>query len=258
MRNIKLTIEYEGTNYGGWQKQRVKKGNGSINTIQETIEQVLERVLREKVNLIGSGRTDSGVHALGQVANFKTSSPLGLKSLQNALNSLLPRDIMVREVEEVEEGFNACYWAKSKVYCYTILNEEFLSPFLARYTYFYPYPLNLRLMDREARCLLGKNDLRSFCASGSGAKTTIRTIKSISVQKLDTPPYPFFPKSRLVVIRIEADGFLYKMVRNIAGTLIEISRGKIKGMEEVLKAKDRRKAGPTIPAHGLCLLKVNY
>jgi len=274
MRNIKLTLEYDGTDYGGWQTQRTKSKAQSakceIKTIQETIEKNLERILQERINLIGSGRTDAGVHALGQVANFKTKNPLSLNSLQMALNSLLPDDIVVKKVEEVDEKFHARYSAKSKVYQYTILNNPLPSPLLRRQTYFYPYPLNLGLLKREAKYLLGRHNFNSFCASGSGVKDTTRTIKKISVRKkvacrkncllLTACPVglSFGASCQLVIIDIEANGFLYKMVRNIVGTLIDINRGKIKGIKEVINAFNRRKAGETVPAQGLCLLKVRY
>ncbi|MCD6093770.1 MAG: tRNA pseudouridine(38-40) synthase TruA [Candidatus Omnitrophica bacterium] len=260
MRNIKLTLEYDGTDYGGWQTQRAKGKEQSakceIKTIQETIEKNLERILQERINLIGSGRTDAGVHALGYVANFKTKNPLSINSLQMALNSLLPDDIVVKKVEEVDEKFHARYSAKSKVYQYTILNNPLPSPLLRRWTYFYPYSLNIALLKREAKYLLGRHDFSSFCASGSGVKDTTRTIKKISVSKIPATRYPL--PATLIFITIEADGFLYKMVRNIVGTLIDINRGKIKGIKEVLNAFNRRKAGETVPAQGLCLLKVRY
>ncbi len=267
-----MTIEYDGAGYGGWQKQKTvnsqqltvnrkqktenRKQKTEIKTIQGTIENALEKILQEKISLIGSGRTDAGVHALEQVANFKTKNSLDINSLQSGLNSLLPADIVIKKAREIDEKFHSRYSAKSKVYQYTILNNPFPSSFLRNLTYFYPYPLNLSLLKREVKCLLGRHDFKSFCASGSGAKDTIRTIKRISVEKFPAIRYPL--SADLIFFTIEADGFLYKMARNIIGTLIDINREKIKNIKDVLTAKERTKAGATAPPQGLCLLKVKY
>lgn len=256
MRNIKLIIEYDGTNYAGWQTQLVnsksKFTNPENNTIQRTIEKTLNKILQEEISIIGSGRTDAGVHALEQVANFKSENSLPINSLARGLNALLPDDIAIKKIEEMREDFHSRYSAKSKIYRYTILNTSFPSPILKRYSYFYPYSLNLPLIKREIKHLLGKHNFKSFCASGSGAKDAVRTIKKISVKRNT------FSDWKLIGITIEADGFLYKMVRNIVGTLIDINRKKLKGIKEVLKAGDRRKAGMTAPPEGLCLIKIRY
>lgn len=243
LRNLKLTIEYEGTNYHGWQKQA--KG---IRTVQQTIEKVLEKLLQEKVKLIGSGRTDAGVHALAQVANFRTNSLISKVKLKKALNSLLPPDIVIKKIEDVDLSFHSRYCAKSKVYRYIILNREFPSAFLKNRVYFYPHPLDLRLMRKSANILKGRHDFRCFQLKDKFERRSTRNIKNIRI----------FKRSNLINIEIEADGFLYGMVRSIVGTLIEIGRGRGIDLKKILKAKKRAFAGPTVPACGLYLVKVNY
>lgn len=272
MRNIKLSIEYEGTNYSGWQIQNNYQSpvtRRQSKTIQETIEKTLQRILQEKVKVIGSGRTDSGVHALAQVANFKTNSPLPLSKIQKALNSLLPEDVSIKDIRKVKEDFHSRYSAKSKTYRYFIKNSEIRSVFLNKYAWHIPYPLNLKLMRKEAKTLLGKHDFKSFCANGSSAKTTVRTVKALSIKTsnhmLSAIPRTKLPlghgeTTKLIVINIESDGFLYTMVRAIVGTLIEIGRGRLKerGLKKILLAKNRKQAGPTAPAQGLFLVEVKY
>jgi len=244
MRNIKLTVEYDGTKYCGWQRQL----NGI--SIQEVIEKALKRILRQDVKLTGAGRTDSGVHARGQVANFKTTSRLTAKEFLSALNKNLPKDIAVKKAEEVPFKFNARFEAKSKLYRYTILNSPIRSPLEIFYSRQYRDPLNVKLMKKEAKALLGRHNFSSFQASGNKTRSSTRHIYNISVKD----------NCGHIYIDIEADGFLYNMVRNIAGTLIEIGRGKLKqgDMKKILKAKDRSFAGPTAQAKGLCLLRVDY
>ena len=268
MRNLRLIIEYDGTNYAGWQIQKGQR----LNTIQETVGKALQKILQEYVKVIGSGRTDAGVHALAQVANFKTKSKLPLANIQKALNSLLPEDISIKGISEVREDFHSSYSAKSKIYRYLIFNNRLKSAFFNKYTLRVPYKLNLRLMRQEAGVLLGSHDFRSFCASGSGAKTTVRTIKKLSI---NTIRYMLYANPRLacfrqaggrgrryplIIIDIQADGFLYNMARNIVGSLIETGLGRLEqgAMKKILLAKDRRLAGPTAPARGLFLIKVNY
>ena len=262
MRNIKLIIEYDGTNYAGWQIQKSPQSivhSPQTKTIQETIEKVLEKILQEKVKVTGSGRTDSGVHALAQTANFRTSSPLPVSKIQKALNSLLPKDISIKEAEEADKDFHSRYSAKSKTYRYFILNSETRSAFLNKYAWHIPYRLNVSLMRKEAGALLGRHDFKSFCASGSSVKTTVRTIKKISVKEALSPQLSAL-SSPAIIIEIEANGFLYNMVRNIVGTLVEIGRGKFPegNLKKILLAKNRKQAGPTAPAQGLFLVEVKY
>lgn len=262
MRNIKLVLEYDGANYCGWQIQkshkaapRMRSGQAKSQSrpaisIQESIEKVLSKILQEKIRLNASGRTDAGVHALAQVANFNTNSRIELKRLQRALNALLPDDISVIKAEDALPDFHSRFNAESKLYRYTILNRPYRSVFLKNRAYFYPYPLDLKLMQNESRVLLGKHDFSSFRASGSSAKDSIRTIKKLKITRAGD----------FIHIHIEAEGFLYNMVRNIVGTLIEIGRGKFaKGsLKKILQARNRRNAGPTVPACGLYLERVKY
>lgn len=260
MRNIKLEIEYDGTNYCGWQIQNSSElgaRSSERKSIQEVIEGVLYKILQEKIRLISSGRTDAGVHALGQVANFKTDSGMPLDKLQSALNGLLPADIKVKRAEDADLSFHSRFQAKSKVYRYTILNAAYPAVFLKDTTCFYSYPLNVSLMRKEARCLLGRNDFKAFCASASTTtQDTVRDVKYVSIRRLSLES----EGPSLIVIDIEADGFLYNMVRNIAGTLIEIGRGRFPAgsLKMILKSKDRKRAGPTAVACGLCLMEVKY
>ncbi|MCM8763146.1 MAG: tRNA pseudouridine(38-40) synthase TruA [Candidatus Omnitrophica bacterium] len=249
MRNIKITLEYDGRRYAGWQIQP-KNQTAKRQTIQESIEKTLQKILQEKIKVIGSGRTDAGVHALAQVANFKTHSKIPLEKLQKALNALLPEDMVVNKIEEVGPDFHARFQAKSKLYRYTILNRRYPSVFLRHYAYFYPYPLDVNLMRKEAQYLVGRHNFKSFYTSDKKIRNPVRTIKYIKIKN----------NKGLITIDIEADGFLYNMARNIVGTLLEIGRGRFPqgSMKKILLAKDRTKAGPTVPAGGLCLIRVNY
>lgn len=257
MRNIKLKIAYDGTNYCGWQ---VQKGRQS-NTIQEIIETALREILQEKIALIGSGRTDSGVHALGQVANFKTNSRLGADNIGRALNSVLPADIRIIDTCDVSLRFHARFDAKSKLYRYLLLSSKVPDPFLGKFSWHVSFPLDLKLMAKEARCLRGRHNFKSFCASRSKVCDTVRNIKDVTVR---IEPKSFFlglpVRGSLVIISIEADGFLYNMARNIVGTLVDIGRGHLnKGdMAKILKARNRKLAGVTSAAKGLYLCEVRY
>ncbi|MFH1656091.1 MAG: tRNA pseudouridine(38-40) synthase TruA [Candidatus Omnitrophota bacterium] len=246
MRNIKLTIEYDGTIYKGWQSQ----GKRRTKTIQQVLEKSLEKILGEKIKLIASGRTDSGVHALGQVANFKTRTKLKPDQIKMALNSNLPLDIVVRGAKEVDSKFHSRYDVKSKVYRYVILNRMERPAIYRNRCLFISYRLDLNLMQQEARQLLGRHDFKVFQSANKVQRGSVRTIKSIKINK----------KADSISIEIESNGFLYKMVRNIVGTLIEIGRGRFeKGtINRLLSSKNRCLAGPSAPAGGLYLLKVNY
>jgi tRNA pseudouridine38-40 synthase len=253
MRNLKLEIEYDGRNYCGWQVQNSPRSTVNSHqkkSIQEVIEKALRKILQEKVKLVASGRTDAGVHALGQVANFKSSSDIPAGKLQKALNAVLPDDIVITKAEEAGRDFHSRFSAKSKVYRYTILNRPYPSALLKNRVYFYPYPLDVKLMRREARLLLGKHDFKAFQASANIEAASLKTIKKIKV----------IQDSDLIYIDIEADGFLYNMARNIVGTLIEIGRGKFPqgSMKHIIRSKNRKFAGPTAPGCGLCLLEVKY
>ncbi len=249
MRNIRLTISYDGTNYSGWQRQ---KGSLEKGTIQGTIEEVLERLLQERVKLIGSGRTDSGVHATAQVANFRTKSNLSLREIGRGLNGLLPRDIRIKNIISAPEEFNSRYAVCSKTYQYIISHQD--SPFLQHYTCFCSSQLDLPAMRKAAKALLGKHNFSSFQAAGSKIKDPVRSIKKLSIRKKKTV------FSGLTLIEIEADGFLYKMARNVIGTLLEVGKGEKvpQDIKKILYKKNRKFAGPTAPAKGLYLKKVKY
>lgn len=253
-RNIKLEIEYDGTNFCGWQVQKIRKSKKSI---QETIETAFQKVLNEKIHLIASGRTDSGVHAKAQTANFHCKSTIEAKRLRAAVNAFLPPDIVVNRAEDVPMDFHSRFDAKSKVYRYIILNQARRSALLRNYVCFCRYRLDAALIRQEAESIIGRHDFRAFCAGGSGVKDTVRTIKNITIKSAGLPLIVY---CKLIVIDIEANGFLYNMARNIAGTLIEIGRGRFpKGsLKEILSSRDRSRAGPTAAASGLYLLKVNY
>lgn len=244
MRNIKLTIRYDGTHYAGWQSQK----NG--RAIQDVIQDAISKIIGERNHLTGSGRTDAGVHALAQIANFKTRSKIPLKNLQMALNTALPKDIVIYNVEEAGPKFDAQRSAKSKLYRYVIMNSNFLDPFLRRYAAKCFYLLDIKRMRQAAKYLVGRHDFRSFQAAGGVERNAVRTIKHITIEK----------DGDMIYIDIEANGFLYNMVRNIAGTLVEVGRGKfsVESVEEILRKKDRRCSGPTMPAKGLRLVRVSY
>jgi tRNA pseudouridine38-40 synthase len=245
MRNIKLTIEYDGKNYLGWQVQ--PKGP----SIQETIEGQLKRLTGETIRLISSGRTDAGVHAMGQVAHFKTENPMDCPTLQRALNSLLPADILIVKAEEADPDFHARKECKSKVYEYRILNRSLRSVFHREHAWHIPQPLDLEGMRRATRYLVGEHDFSSFRSVGTPTRTAIRKIIRAEWKR---------NREGLLTFEIEATGFLKQMVRAIVGTLVEVGRNKISADEvgAILESRDRTKAGPTAPARGLFLKEVKY
>jgi len=245
MRNIKLLIEYDGTNYQGWQVQ--PKGP----TIQGVLEEKIGLLTGEPVQLFGSGRTDSGVHALGQVAHFKTQNRMDIRTIQRALNSLLPHDIVIQKVEEVDEGFHARKHSKSKVYEYRILNRNLRSAFHRGYVWYIPQKLNLTEMKKATQSLIGEHDFSSFRSVGTPTRTAVRRVIRAEWKR---------GRDGLIHFEIEANGFLKQMVRAIIGTLVEIGKGRMKATEirKILNSKDRKKAGPTAPAQGLFLKEVKY
>lgn len=246
MRNIKLTVQYDGTNYQGWQKQKDRE----VETIQETLEKAISLLTKEEIKVQGSSRTDSGVHAKGFIANFKTETNIPASKYREAINAKLPDDIVIIESEEVEEGFNARYDAKGKTYSYTIINRD-IHPVIGRqYMYHVKKPLDVEAMREACEHFIGTKDFISFRSSGSSTKTTIRTIKDLHIEKDDD----------IIKIYVTGDGFLYNMVRIIVGTLIMVGRNSIKPEEvkDIIEAKDRTKAGSCVPAQGLTLEKVFY
>lgn len=245
MRTIKLTLEYDGTDYLGWQIQPHGK------TIQGVLEDCLKQITGEEVHVIGSGRTDAGVHALAQVAHFKTKSPIEIHSLHRALNSLLPKDILIKKVEEVDPHFHARKKAMSKVYEYRILNRPLRSVFHRHYAWHIAQKLNREAMEKASSYLIGEHDFSSFQSTGTPTRSSIRKVLRAEWKR---------SRGGILCFEIEASGFLKQMVRTIVGTLVEVGKGKISPEEfkEILHSKDRRKAGPTAPPHGLFLKKVKY
>ncbi|MDP3013856.1 MAG: tRNA pseudouridine(38-40) synthase TruA, partial [Candidatus Subteraquimicrobiales bacterium] len=246
--NIKMVIEYDGTNYSGFQRQP------NSLTIQGELEKALSVILREKVKVIGAGRTDAGVHALYQVANFKTSSNIELSRLKHSLNSLLPADISIKSMDEVNPSFHSRRSAVLREYKYFILNRSCLSPFFEKYAYFIPFELNLKAMQKAANFLVDTHDFSSFCVRSTRPKNPVRTVFELSCERRD------FPVEELIVIKIRANAFLHNMVRAIVGTLVKVGLEEIEPeeVERILEAKDRTLAGQTVPAKGLFLTYVGY
>ena len=243
--NYKLLLQYDGTKLNGWQKQ----GN-TDNTIQGKLEAILEKMYGMYVEIHGSGRTDAGVHALGQVANFHAPEMFSLEEILNTLNEYLSKDIRVLSVEEVDERFHARLTAKGKTYEYRIDNGKIANVFQRKFTMREENPLDLEAMRAAAVQFLGTHDFKTFCANKKMKKSTVRTITSIEIKEMDG----------IVSIRYTGNGFLYNMVRILTGTLIEVGRGKRKPAEmgDVIGAKDRGAAGFTAPAQGLFLVEVDY
>ena len=244
MRNIKLTIEYHGKDFNGWQKQPNK-----LN-IQGEIERAIGSITGEEIELIGSGRTDAGVHSLGQVANFKTNSNIAIEKFALAINSKLKKSIVIKKAEEVEERFHSRYCAHAKKYRYVINNSETGTAVYRELEYQFPIPLDVEKMQQAAKYFEGEHDFAAFKASGTSSKNSVRKIFKAEV----------LAKEERVWIELTGSGFLYNMVRIIAGTLLDVGMGKIKPEEisEIIKSKDRSQAGKTLPAVGLYLVEVNY
>lgn len=243
MRNIKLVLEYLGTNYHGFQKQP------GLITIQSELERVLFLLLREKVSIVAAGRTDAGVHAKEQVASFKTSSAIDLGRLQWSANALLPVDIVVTDTEEVDSSFNARWSAVSREYTYFLLNRSHPSAFQAAWTYFFARPLDVGAMGEALQYLEGEHDFSAFTSS-SPRKHYIRNVFSAKCKR----------EKDLILVRMEANSFLHNMVRIIVGTLLQIGMGKRlpAEMNKILKSKNRNQAGSTVPSRGLVLTGVKY
>jgi tRNA pseudouridine38-40 synthase len=245
MRTIKLTIQFDGTRYHGWQTQNRDR------TVQATIRDALARMFSKNVVLHGSGRTDAGVHALGQVAHFKTDSSMSHTALVRGLNSLLPDDIVITAAEDADDDFNARFSAVSRVYWYCIWNAPAASPFFTRYAWHLHKPLDIDAMKAAARHLVGMHDFTSFQFRGKEEVNPVREIKKVYIRQMRKP---------LVLIEVEAGSFLRNMVRIIVGTLVQVGRHKLEPgqVAEILKKRDRCSAGPTAPAHGLFLKQVKY
>ncbi len=244
MKRIKLVVAYDGTDYNGWQLQP------GVRTIEGELNRCLSSLLSEKIQVIGASRTDSGVHALCNVAVFDTESRIPGEKIAYALNQRLPQDIRIRESCEVERDFHPRHCSSRKTYEYRILNAPFPLPTRRLYTYFTYVPLDTELMKQAASYLIGEHDFKSFCSASAVVETTVRTILDISIEK----------EKDEISIKVCGTGFLYNMVRIIAGTLIEVGRGSCppEHMKHILEAKDRQAAGPTAPACGLTLVGYEF
>lgn len=244
MRRIKLTVAYDGTDYCGWQIQP----NGI--TVEEVLNRALSRLTREEIRVTGASRTDAGVHARGNVAVFDTSSSIPAERFAYAVNALLPEDIAVVSSEEVPESWHPRYQTSVKTYEYRILNREMPDPLRRKYTWHVSFPLDIDKMREAAEYLKGEHDFRSFCSIHTGAKTTVRTVYALDIEKTGDE----------IVIRISGNGFLYNMVRIIAGTLTEAGRGfrTPDSVKKILEAEEREKAGITAPPQGLVLDSIRY
>ncbi len=245
MRNIKLTIEYDGKDFNGWQKQPNK-----LN-IQGTIEKAIERITGKEVELMASGRTDRGVHALAQVANFKTDSKLPIEKFPIAINSNIKNSIRIKDAEEVDENFHSRLSCKKKTYRYVINNSKYGSSIYRNLETHIPVKLNVNKMKEAIKYFEGEHDFKAFKASGTSNKSSVRTIYKGEVIKKE---------DERIWIELTGNGFLYNMVRIIAGTLVDVGLGKIEPIEikDIIKSKDRQKAGKTLAPQGLFLVKVEY
>jgi tRNA pseudouridine38-40 synthase len=241
-RNIKLEIEYDGTDFHGWQIQP------KLRTVQKEIQDKLQIILKHEVTLIGSGRTDVGVHALGQVANFKTQNQLDAESMLRGLNGLLPPDVVIKSVKEVDSDFNARYSAKSRIYRYRVHLGK--TAILRNYVWEVSYSLNPKNIVEATEQIMGEHDFSSFCVAESAKEDNVCQVMTAKWEKLQ----------KELVFAIEANRFLHTMVRSLVGTSVEVGRGylSVSDFAQIMKAKDRRKAGPTAPACGLYLVEVKY
>jgi len=245
LSNFKITIEYDGTAYHGWQRQK------NDRTIQKEIEQALSTMTGEPITLIGSGRTDAGVHAWGQAANFLCETDLTPEVFLRGLNSLLPDDIVIKECRRVDNSFHARYDVKSKIYHYHLVNRSLPAAIGRQYAWFIRRKLDTTAMRSASSYLVGRHDFKSFEGTGSPRAHTIRNVMAADLNE---------DNDGSIVFKIEADGFLRYMVRNIVGTLVDVGLGRITPAEfkEILESKNRSLAGATAPAHGLFLMEVKY
>lgn len=244
MKRVLLVVAYDGTAYNGWQLQP------GASTIEGELNKALSALLCEEIQVIGASRTDSGVHALCNVAVFDTDARIPAEKISYALNQRLPEDIRIQKSMEVDGQFHPRHCNSKKTYEYRILNREFSLPTKRLYAHFTYVPLDTELMRQGAEYLIGEYDFKSFCATAAVVETTVRTITDIRIEKTGDE----------IVIRVTGTGFLYNMVRIIAGTLMEVGRGNYspEKVQEILAAKNRQAAGPTAPACGLTLVKYEF
>jgi tRNA pseudouridine38-40 synthase len=301
MRNLRLLVAYDGTDFHGWQRQP------KARTVQECLESAIERILGKKGRVYGSGRTDAGVHALNQVANFKTDCPIPCENLVKALNDALPPTVRIKDAHEVSAHFHARYDVRAKTYRYRILQAPVCSPFLWRFVWHYPFPLDAERMAEAAKSFAGEHDFTSFATAdgppaedscpragddraapggdsrragfvaqallpvspfpseGAPARVPVprapaRKSETAMVRRVFTSRILRRPRTSMLIYEVCGNGFLHHMVRNMVGTLIEVGRGKLEPGDilRILRARDRTAAGPTAPAQGLCLVRVEY
>lgn len=245
MRNIRIKVAYEGTRYQGWQKQET-----SENTIQGKLEMLLSRMCEEKITVQGSGRTDAGVHALGQIVNFHTTCTMGTEEMLQYMNRYLPEDIAVVEIAEASERFHSRLNAVGKRYSYRVWNSSIPNVFLRRYAYTVTEQLDIEAMRRAASYLVGEHDFKAFTSAKKGKKSTLRRIDSVDISG----------KGDLLTFTFTGNGFLYHMIRILVGTLLEVGRGERDetSIPALIASKDREKAGPLMPGKGLVLEEVFY
>jgi len=253
LRNIKLTLAYDGINFYGYELQPGKR------TIRGEIEKALQKIIKQKISIVSSSRTDAGVHALYNVINFKSDQKIPIDRIPAALNSILPDDIRVLDAEEKGNSFNSRFDPKSKEYEYIIYYGDVLPPVLRGLVWHVKPKMDLSAMKKAAKYLVGKHNFSSFCASGGDDDDFVRTIYTLDVG-LRTLDVWRGAKFKVLSLKVIGDGYLYKMVRNIVGTLVGVGLGKLeeKDVSQILKAKDRKLAGRTAPAKGLCLVKVSF
>ena len=245
MKRIMLIVSYNGARYCGWPRQ-----NNAIS-IEEAINKKLSELLNENISIIGASRTDSGVHAKGNVAVFDTTTSIPPDKIAYALNARLPEDIRIQESKEVRANFHPRYDKNDKKYIYRILNTKINMPIFSEYTMHMSKPLDVDLMNKAAKYIVGEHDFKAFCASKTGVKTTVREVYSLEIIK---------DRNDIISVEIIGNGFLYNMVRIIVGTLIQVGTGKINPeyVADIIASKDRSKAGPTVCAKGLTLEEIRY
>ncbi len=241
---LKLTISYDGTHYAGWQIQK------NAVTIQQIIEEACQKLFSQEIKVTGASRTDAGVHALGQIATIDVDTSIKAEQLPYALNAHLPNDIVIRSTRVMPANFHPRYQAVSKTYNYRIFNDCFPDPLTKHFMYFYHKKLDVEAMKKAASCFVGEYDFKAFCSTGSSVNSTVREVYHCQVDQ----------DNKTITLRINGNGFLYNMVRIIAGTLIDVGLGKINpnSIASIIRSKDRNQAGPTAPALGLCLEAIQY